>query len=222
MADSFGSTLSGPDGRTWLVRRAERRLGRELGALRLVASSRRIYWAALLPCLVAGFLLGTINEFVTPGRSPREPGQFQDAPLFLLVSVLTGLVLWSLTLLGSFRRILVFDGGMVTGFAQQHLTRVFRWSEVDPASVRAVTTDNRTRLVRRLRARSLTVLGAGGRKAVVFRSGTEFFIFDSDDDPAPLVLAIQNAMTYAGIPGAERIASEALPPTVLSAATRLD
>ncbi|MCA4135198.1 hypothetical protein [Arthrobacter sp. M4] len=219
MADAVPSGL---DGRTWLVRRAEGRLDPELGRLRFIASSRHIYWKALLPCLVAGFLLGTINEFVTPGRSAREPGLFQDLPLFLLISVLTGLVLWSLTLLRSFRKLLVFDGGLVTGFSQPQLTKIFRWSDVDATSVRAVTASSGPGPSRLLKASSMTPLGAGGRNALVFRSGAAFYVFESDVDPAPLVLALQSAMVDAGVAGAEGIASKALPPTPLTGATRLD
>lgn len=126
-------------GRSWLVRRAERRLGHELGPLRFVAISSKVYWKALLPCLAVGFAYGTVGEFVTP-RSSREPGLFTDLPMYVLVSALTGLVLWSLTLLMSFRKLLVFEGGLAARFAQKHTTRVFRWADIDATTIKAVTT----------------------------------------------------------------------------------
>ncbi|WP_115788196.1 hypothetical protein [Arthrobacter silvisoli] len=208
-------------GRNWLVRRAARRLGPELGALRFVATSSKVYWKALLPCLAVGFAYGAVGEFVTP-RSSREPGLFSDVPLFVLVSLLTGLVLWSLTLLMSFRKLLVFDGGLAARIARRHTTLVFRWSEIDPATIKAVTTAEGTTPSRMLAAGRKTSLGVPGRNALVFRAGTGFWLFESRSGTAPLVLAIQQAMLDAGVPGAARVASRALPPAVVSTHTSLD
>ena len=208
-------------GRNWLVRRAERRLGPELGALRFVATSSKVYRKALAPCLAVGFAYGAVGEFVTP-RSSREPGLFTDLPMYLLVSTLTGLVLWSLTLLLSFRKLLVFDGGLAARIAQKHTTVVFRWSEIDAATVKAVTTAEGTTPSRMLAAGRKASLGVSGRNALVFRAAGGFWLFESRGDTAPLVLAIQQAMLDAGVPGAAGVASRALPPAVVTTRTSLD
>jgi hypothetical protein len=208
-------------GRNWLVRRAERRLGPELGALRFVAISRKVYWKALPPCLAVGFAYGAVAEFVTP-RSSRAPGLFGDVPMYVLVSTLTGLVLWSLTLLMSFRKLLVFDGGLAARTAQKHTTLVFRWAEIDAASIKAVTTARGTTPSRMLAAGRKASLGVSGRNALVFREDAGFWLFESKDETAPLVLAIQQAMLDAGVPGAARVASWALPPAVVTTRTSLD
>jgi hypothetical protein len=52
--------------------------------------------------------------------------------------------------------------------------------------------------------------------------GPRFFSFGMQKDPAPLVLAIQQAMLDAGIPGAEDIAARALPPAVVAGPVSLD
>ena len=209
-------------GRNWLVRRTERRLGPELGQLRHVASSRRIFWKLLIPCLAVGFLFGVIGEFVTPATSTREPGHFADPVLFIVASTLTGLILWSMTLLGSFRKLLVFDGGIVARYSQRHSSLVFPWAEIPPAYIKAVTTADGTDPDRRLVARQKTSLGVAGRNALVFRARNTFWVFSSDEDPDPMVRAIQTAMRDAGVPGAGRLASGALPAAVVTGRTALD
>ncbi|MEJ1114721.1 hypothetical protein WBN73_08700 [Paenarthrobacter sp. CCNWLY172] len=209
-------------GRNWLVRRVERELAPDLGQLRCVASSRHIYWKVLIPCLVLGFIFGTIAEFVSPIRSTREAGHFNDPAFFVLTSILTGVVLWSMTLLGSFRKLLVFDGGMVAKYSQKHTRVVIPWADITPATIKAVTTSDGTDPDRRLVARRKVSLGAGGRSAVVFQARDTFWVFASNQDPAPLVLAIHGAMNDAGTPGAARAAAGALPAVVLTGRTALD
>ncbi|KUM35763.1 hypothetical protein [Arthrobacter sp. EpRS71] len=209
-------------GRNWLVRRVERRLGPELGQLRYIASSRKIFWKALLPCLVVGFAFGTIAEFVSPIRSTREAGHFNDPAFFALTSILTGLLLWFMTLLGSFRKLLVFDGGLVAKYSQSSTRLIFAWGDIVPGTIKAVTTVDGTDPDRRLTARRKISLGAGGRNALVFKARDTFWVFASNSDPAPLVLAIQGAMQDAGIPDAPRAAAGALPAVVLTGRTALD
>ncbi|MBP2394446.1 hypothetical protein [Paenarthrobacter nicotinovorans] len=209
-------------GRNWLVRRVERRLGPGLGRLRYVASSRRIYWKALILCLLVGFLFGTIAEFVSPLRSTREAGHFGEPLLFIAASALTGLVLWSMTLLGSFRKLLVFDGGIVAKYSQKSTLLVFPWNAIAPGTLKAVTTADNTDPDRRLVARNKVSLGAGGRNAVVFRARDTFWVFAANEDPAPLVKAIQGAMRDSDTPGAGRPAAGALPAVVLTGPTALD
>ncbi|MGO4147468.1 hypothetical protein AB4Y77_20495 [Paenarthrobacter sp. YAF11_1] len=209
-------------GRNWLVRRVERKLAPELGQLRCVASSRHIYWKVLIPCLVVGFIFGAIAEFVSPIRSTREAGHFNDPAFFVLTSILTGLVLWSMTLLGSFRKLLVFDGGMVAKYTQKQTLVVIPWADITPGTIKAVTTADGTDPDRRLVARRKISLGAGGRSAVVFQARDTFWVFASNQDPAPLVLAIHGAMNDAGIPGAARAAAGALPAVVLTGRMALD
>lgn len=209
-------------GRNWLVRRIERRLGAELGQLRYVASSRRIFWKALAPCLIVGFVFGTIAEFISPIRSTRQAGHFNDPALFVSASILTGLVLWSITLLGSFRKLLVFDGGIVAKYSQASTQLVFPWNDIVPRTIKAVTTTDGTEPARRLVARQMVSLGAGGRNALVFQARETFWVFASNDDPAPLVTAIQRAMRDAGIPDAARAAAGALPAVVLTGRVALD
>jgi len=209
-------------GRNWLVRRVERRLGPELGRLRYVASSRKIFWKVLLPCLVVGFVFGTVAEFISPIRSTREAGHFNDPAFFALTSILTGLLLWSMTFLGSFRKLLVFDAGVVAKYSQKHTTLVLRWNDVVPGSIKAVTTIDGTDPDHRLVARSKVSLGAGGQFAVVFQARGTFWVFASNNHPAPLVLVIQGAMQDAGIPDAARAAAGALPAVVLTGQTALD
>jgi len=209
-------------GRNWLVRRVERRLGPELGRLRYVAASRKVFWKALLPCLAVGFVFGTIAEFISPIRSTREAGHFNDPAFFALTSVLTGLVLWAMTFLGSFRKLLVFDRGIVAKYSQKQTTMVIPWTDVVPGSIKAVTTPDGTNPEHRLVARHKVSLGAGGGNAVVFQARGTFWVFASDQDPAPLILAIQGALHDAGIPGAARAAAGALPVVVLTGRTSLD
>ncbi|UXM91875.1 hypothetical protein [Paenarthrobacter sp. JL.01a] len=209
-------------GRNWLVRRVERRLSPGLGRLRYVACSRRIFWKALLPCLVVGFVFGTIAEFVSPLRSTREPGHFSDPGLFVLASTLTGLLLWSTTLLGSYRKLLVFDGGIVAKYSQKHTLLEFPWRDVVPGTLRAVTTNDRRDPDRLLVARHKVSLGAGGHNAVVFQARDTFWVFAGDEDPAPMVKAIQGAMRDSGLPGPALEAAGALPAVVLTGPTGLD
>ncbi|MFK0007460.1 hypothetical protein ACIQTZ_10430 [Paenarthrobacter sp. NPDC090520] len=209
-------------GRNWLVRRAETRLSDELGGLRFVASSRRIFWKVLPWCLVVGFVFGTIGEFISPIRSTREAGHFNDPVLFVLTSILTGLVLWAMAFLGSFRKVLVFERGLAAKYSQRHTTVVLRWEDVAPESLKAVTTSDGTDPDRRLLASRKVSLGAGGRNAVVFKAQDSFWVFSSDEDPAPLVHSIRGAMSEAGIPAASRRTDGALPAVVLSGRTALD
>ena len=209
-------------GRNWLVRRVERRLGPELGQLRYIASSRKIFWKVLLPCLVVGFVFGTIAEFVSPIRSTREAGHFNDPAFFALTSILTGLLLWSMTFLGSFRKLLVFDGGLVAKYSQSSTRLVFAWDDIVPSTIKAVTTLDGTDPDRRLAARQKVSLGAGGRNALVFKARDTFWVFASNNDPAPLAAAIREAMNAAGMPEAARAAAGALPAVVLTGRTALD
>lgn len=209
-------------GRNWLVRRVERRLEPELGELRFIASSRHLCWKVLVPCLMVGFVFGTIAEFISPVRSTREAGQFNDPVLFVVASTLTGLVLWSMTLLGSFRKLLVFDGGIVARYSQRHATLVFPWVDIVPNSIKAVTTADGTDPDRRLIARQKVSLGAGGKNALVFQARDTFWVFAADADPELLVNAIQGALQDAGLPDAGRAAAGALPAVVLTGRTALD
>ncbi|NWL11745.1 hypothetical protein DM793_10605 [Paenarthrobacter nitroguajacolicus] len=209
-------------GRNWLVRRVERRLEPELGQLRYVASSRRIFWKALIPCLVVGFVFGTIAEFVSPIRSAREAGHFNDPVLFVTASVLTGLLLWGMTFLGSFRKLLVFDRGMVAKYSQKQTQVLFPWSDIAPGSLKALTTADGSDPDRRLVARQKVSLGAGGRNALVFQARETFWVFASDEDPRPLVMAVQESLRQAGMADAVRATSGALPAVVLTRRTALD
>lgn len=72
-------------GRNWLVRRVERRLEPELGQLRYVASSRRIFWKALIPpCLVvaspSGPLPNSSAQFAPPGRPGTSTIRYCSSP----------------------------------------------------------------------------------------------------------------------------------------------
>ncbi|MFE4195831.1 hypothetical protein ACFRJ9_08195 [Paenarthrobacter sp. NPDC056912] len=71
-------------------------------------------------------------------------------------------------------------------------------------------------------ARRKVSLGAGGKNAVVFQARGTFWIFASDDDPAPLVRVIAAAMHEAGKPDARRVAAGALPAVVVTQRTALD
>ncbi|MFW0773330.1 hypothetical protein ACLRGI_09180 [Paenarthrobacter nitroguajacolicus] len=209
-------------GRNWLVRRVERRLGPELGRLRHVASSRRIFWKALIPCLVVGFVFGTIAEFISPLRSTRDAGHFNDPALFVTASVLTGLLLWCMTFLGSFRKLLVFDRGVVAKYSQEQTQVLIPWSDIVPGSIKAVTTADGSDPDRRLVARRKVSLGAGGRNAVVFQARGRYWVFASDQDTRPLVVVIQECLRDAGMTDALRATSGALPAVVLTGPTALD
>lgn len=224
-------------GRNWLVRRAERRLAPDLGKLIHIASSSRIFWSWLLPCLIIGFVFGTIGQFVSPANSSdHTPDRFQNMPVYLVTCLLTGLVLWSLTFGMAFRKLLVFDGGMVASYAQERTTRIFRWSQVAPESIKVVTSHDGSSPAALLVAKEVTRLGVTGKYALVFRSegppdphpaggrvpDRRFWTFESNQDPAPLVRSIQDGMVAARIPGAEWIAPQSLPPAVVTSKTALD
>ena len=163
-----------------------------------------------------------MGEFISPPTSTREPGRFEDPVLFIVASTLTGLVLWSMTLLGSFRKLLVFDGGIVARYSQQYTTLEFPWAEIAPAYIKAVTTADGTDPDRRLVARQKTSLGVAGKNALVFQARDTFWVFSTNEDPVPLVEAIQAAMRDAGIPDARRLAAGALPAVVVTGRTALD
>ncbi|MGP0224541.1 hypothetical protein [Paenarthrobacter sp. NCHU4564] len=209
-------------GRNWLVRGAEQRLGPELGELRFIASSRHIYWKALLPCLAVGFVFGVIGEFITPIRSTRNPAHFSDPVLFVVASILTGLLLWSMSLLGSFRKLLVFQGGLVARYAQPRTTIVIPWKDIAPESIKAVTTPDGTDPERRLVASRKVSLGAAGRQALVFKALGSYWIFSTDDEPAGLLSAVQQSMVDAGVPGAGQVMAGALPAVAVGTRTALD
>ncbi|MEO8222242.1 MAG: hypothetical protein ABI563_15825 [Specibacter sp.] len=209
-----------------------------MGQLRHVSASSRIYWSWLLPCVAIGFVYGVIGEFISsPRSSDRTPDRFENIGLFIVVSLLTGLVLWGITFGFAFRKLLVFDAGIVTSFAQKTTTRVFYWNQLNPGSIRAVESHDGSSPTALLVARRLTKLSVSGKYAVVLQGapstlepstgGAEtpqagFWTFETAADPAPLVLAIAQAMLNARIPGAERIAAQALPPLVLTGKTTLD
>lgn len=128
------------EGHSWLVRRAETRLGAQLGNLVYIASARRIRWSWLAPCLVIGFTYGVLGELFGAPRSNHTPDLFANIPLFILVSVLTGFLLWGLTFIWSFRKLLVFDGRLVTMVARAATTQVFPWHQINAGSIHTVTT----------------------------------------------------------------------------------
>ncbi|MGO4432278.1 hypothetical protein AB4Y88_02955, partial [Paenarthrobacter sp. RAF9] len=186
-----------------------------------VASSRRIFWKVLVPCLVVGFVFGAIAEFVSPIRSTREAGRFNDPLFYVLTSILTGLVLWSMTLLGSFRKLMVFDGGIVAKYAQKHTLLLFPWADIAPASLKVVTTLDGTDPERRLVAKQKVSLGAGGVNALVFRARETFWVFATNEDLEAMVGAVHTCLRQAGIPGAGLAAAGALPAVVLTERTAL-
>lgn len=157
---------------TWLVRRAQRRLRPQLGELRFVARSWGVHWGAFIPCILIGFFYGAIAEYVS--FTPRDPNHFSNIPLFLVVSALTGLVLFGISFAWSARTVLLFDGGLVYLFSQQATTRVIGWHTVPAASVRALVTDARTlgRVVRPRDRDTFRSLGVKGRHGVLF-SGSD-------------------------------------------------
>jgi hypothetical protein len=237
--------------RTWLVRRAERLYGDRLGRLRHSELSWHIAWK-WLPVLVAvGFVYGTIFEFTGRPSSQRNAALFSDMPLFLTTSVLTGLVLWSLTLFWSFRRVLVFDRGLLYAYAQKHTARAIFWQDIEPASLRTVEAPagvEADSLLKTLNKSGKTSLGVQGRYAVVFQglptalsaaatagvgsgagteAGTEvagpgFFTFSTARVPEKLVTEIQRAMAESGLHRPGSPCQEVLPPVRISSATRLD
>lgn len=231
--------------RTWLARRAERRYGDRLGTCRHSELSWHIAWKWLPPLVLVGLIYGTIFQFTGRPSSQRDPGLFSDIPLFLTTSLLTGLALWSLTLFWSFRRILVFDRGLLYGYAQKHTARAIFWPDLDAGSLRTVEAPAGVAvdsLLKTLHKSGKTSLGAGGRYAVVFHavptaldagstaSGSMaaspdvepgFFTFSTAGAPDRLATEIQRAMADSGAsagPGGPR----ALHPVQISSATRLD
>lgn len=180
-------------GRTWLVRRAERLYGDRLGRLRHSGLSWHIAWKWLPALVVVGFVYGTIMQFTGRPSSQRGPALFSDIPLFLVTSILTGLVLWSVTLFWSFRRVLVFDRGLLYGYAQKNTARAIFWPDLDAAD-----------------------------GAVSGAAKPGFFTFSTARVPERLVSEIQQARVESGIqrPGSPGL--QALPPVQISSATRLD
>ena len=229
-------------GTTWLARRAERLYGDRLGRLRHSELSSHIAWKWLPVLVVVGFVYGTIFQFTGRPSSQRDPALFSDIPLFLSTSILTGLVLWSLTLFWSFRRVLVFDRGLLYGYAQKHTARAIFWQDMDPASLRTVEAPAGVAadsLLKTLDKSGKTSLGVRGRYAAVFRgvptaladSASDgaaavtkpvFFTFSMAGSPDRLVTGIQQAMTESGVHGAGSAGPQALPPVQISSATRLE
>ena len=228
---------------TWLARRAERLYGDRLGRLRHSELSWHIAWKWLPALLLVGFVYGIIFEFTGRPSSQRDAALFSDIPLFLTTSVLTGLVLWSLTLFWSFRRVLVFDRGLLYGYAQKNTARAIFWPDLDAASLRTVEAPagvSADSLLATLDKSGKTSLGVRGRYAVVFHglptalaAGTGdgavsgaakpgFFTFSTARVPERLVSEIRQALVESGIhrPGSPGL--QALPPVRISSATRLD
>ncbi|MGM9474172.1 hypothetical protein ACS5PJ_19455 [Pseudarthrobacter sp. YS3] len=235
----------GDSGRPWLVRRAERLYGDRLGRLLHSELSWHIAWTWLPALVVVGFVYGTILQFTGRPSSQRDPALFSDIPLFLATSILTGIVLWSLTLFWSFRRVLVFDRGLVYGYARKHTARAIFWQDVDPASLRMVAAPAGVAadsLLKTLGKTGKTSLGVRGRYAVAFHglppalatgagggggAGTGalepgFFTFSMAGAPDRLVIAIQQAMVESGVHGAGPAGLQALPHVQVSSAFRLD
>lgn len=226
-------------GRSWLVRRAERLYGGRLGRFRSSGLSWHVAWKWLPGFLLAGFVFGAVDQFTGQPRSSRDPALFSSLPLYLLTSLGTGLILWSMTLLWSFRRLLVFDHGLLYGYAQKHTARAIYWQDIVPGSLRAVEAPpgaEADALLQTLERSGKTSLGVHGRYAVVFR-GTDsalslakaagndqprFFTFSTKESPAGLVRAIEQAVSDAGLPSAAGTSDSALPPAPVSRVTRLD
>jgi hypothetical protein len=224
-------------GRTWLVRRAERLYGDQLGQLRHSELSWHIAWTWLPPLVVVGFIYGTIFQFTGRPSSQRDPALFADVPLFLTTSLLTGLVLWSLTLFWSFRRMLVFDGGLLYGYARKHTARAIFWPDLDPGSLRTVEAPAGVAadsLLKTLHKSGKTSLGVRGRYAVVFHgaptalairtgaSGPGFCTFSMAKAPERLVTEIQRAMAESGVHREGSPGLQVLVPVQISSVTRLD
>jgi hypothetical protein len=234
--------------RTLLVRRAERLYGDRLGQLRHSELSWHIAWKWLPALVVVGFVYGIIFEFTGRPSSQRDAALFSDIPLFLTTSVLTGLVLWSLTLFWSFRRVLVFDRGLLYAYAQQHTARAIFWPDIDAASLRVVEAPagmGADSLLKTLDKRGKTSLGVWGRFALVFHgvptvlaagardgaarddTGTGapapgFFTFSTSRLPDRLVTEIQQAMAESGLERPGSTGLNVLPPVQINSATRLD
>jgi hypothetical protein len=224
-------------GRNWLVRRAERLYGDKLGRLRHSELSWHIAWKWLPPLVAVGFIYGTIFQFTGRPSSQRDPALFADVPLFLATSLLTGLVLWSLTLFWSFRRVLVFDRGLLYGYAQKHTAQAVFWPDLDPKSLRTVEAPAGVAvdsLLKTLHKSGKTSLGVRGQHAIVFHgvpsalaagSGAPepgFFTFSMAKAPDRLVTEIQRAMAQSGVHREGSPELQALVPVQISSVTRLD
>ncbi len=191
--------------------------------------------------MVVGFIYGTIFQFTGRSSSQRDPALFSDIPLFLATSLLTGLVLWSLTLFWSFRRVLVFDRGLLYGYAHKHTARAIFWPDLDPGSLRTVEAPTGVAvdsLLKTLDKGGKTSLGVRGRYAVLFHgvptaldagsmagSGAlepGFFTFRMAGDPDRLVPEIQRVMAEFGAHREGSPGPQALHPLQISPATRLD
>lgn len=231
-------------GRTWLARRAERQYGQELGLLRHTELSWHIRWKLLPWFIGAGFVFAAVAEFTGQPTSSRGPGLFSNLPLYAVASILTGLVLWSLTLLWSFRRLLVFDRGLLYRYSQKHAARAIFWEDIDAGTLRSVVAPAGTdadRLLRTLNPEDKISLGVRGQFAVVFRakesrvtataqpaSGSDgtgkplrFYTFTTRNSPDQLVGMIQKGLRNTGAPAAAA-AFQALPPAVVHSAVSLD
>lgn len=190
---------------------------------------------------MVGFIYGTIFQFTGRPSSQRDPALFSDIPLFLATSLLTGLVLWSLTLFWSFRRVLVFDRGLLYGYAQKHTARAIFWPDLDPESLRTVEAPDGVAadsLLKTLDKGGKTSLGVRGRYAVVFHgaptalaagamagSGAPepgFYTFSMAGAPDSLVTEILRAMEESGVHRQGSPGLQALLPVQISSATRLD
>lgn len=188
---------------------------------------------------MAGFVFGAVAQFTGQPTSSRDPALFSDLPFYLLTSLITGLVLWSMTLLWSFRRLLVFDHGLLYGYAQKHTARAIFWQDIVPGSLRAIEAPPGTEadaLLQTLESSGKTSLGVHGRYAVVFRAADSalsagkaagndqprFFTFGTEESPAGLVRAMEQAMSESGLPPAAGASDSALPPVPVSQVTRLD
>jgi hypothetical protein len=164
---------------------------------------------------------------------------FSNLPLYVVASLLTGLLLWALTLLWSFRRLLVFDRGLLYRYSQKHAARAIFWRDIDAGTLRAIVAREGTdadRLLQTLAADGKVPLGVRGRYAVVFRAvdsrlsdarslagrgRPRFFTFTTRDSPEQLVGVIQRGLAAAGVPDAGASA-KALPPAVVSSSLSLD
>jgi hypothetical protein len=197
----------------------------------------------LLPWFIgAGFVFGAIAEFTGQPTSSRGPGLFSNIPLYIVASLLTGLIMWSITLLWSFRRLLVFDRGLLYRYSQKHAARAILGQHIDAGTLRSVMAPDGTDADRFLKTRSpgdKTSLGVRGRFAVVFRAtdsrlplnapasagpdsgAPRFFTFATGEDTEQLMAVIQNGLRQAGVPGAGT-GSQTPPPIVLHAAMSLN
>jgi hypothetical protein len=150
-----------------------------------------------------------------------------------------------MTLFWSFRRVLVFDRGLLYGYAQKQTAHAIFWHDIDPTSLRTVQAPAGVEadgLLKTLDKKSKVRLGVSGRFAVVFRgvpsaigtggstgqaAGAEapepgFFTFSMSRIPDRLVAEMQQAMAESGLLTAGAAVPKALPPVQISSAVRLD